>query len=263
MDIIDTHAHLDLPEFDQDREEVIIRAGEEGVTTIVTVGINIESCRRALQLAEDHAGIWAVVGIHPQDTRDFRREDLSKLEEMAGHPRVVAIGEVGLDYYRNYSPPETQKEILKWQLEIAKNYKLPIVIHCRQAQEDMISIMEDWCRSYALPEGNPRGILHCFSADIETAEKYMQMGFYLSLGGYIGYPSSAPLRSLIKELPFDRLVVETDCPFLPPQKYRGKRNEPAYVAMTLEVLAEIKGVTLEEAARRTTQNAMKVFNLPH
>lgn len=262
MNIIDTHAHLDMPEFDPDLEEVIARARNQGVTTIVTVGINVDSCRRAIQLAEKYPEVWAAIGIHPQDAKNAARDDIKSLAEMAGHPRVVAIGEIGLDYYRNYSPKEAQLSVLKQQLELAKNVQLPVVIHCRQAQEDMIPILQDWSRSYGLPPGKPRGILHCFNADEETANIYMEMGFFISSGAYIGYPSSAQLRSTIKNLPLDRLVLETDCPFLPPQKFRGKRNEPAYTVMTLEVLSEVKGVPEEEMARQTTQNARKVLDFP-
>jgi TatD DNase family protein len=259
--IIDTHAHLDMPEFDSDREEVIGRAKDKGVSTIITIGIDLESCRKAIDIAEKHPGIWAGIGIHPQESKGVSKQDVGKLEEMARHPKVVGIGELGLDYYHQYSPKESQLTVLHWQLEIAERVSLPIIIHCRQAQEDMLPIIRDWCQSNKMPEGKPRGVLHCFSGDENLAKNYVDMGFYISLGGYIGYPSSAKLRDTIKKIPSDKIVVETDCPFLPPQKYRGKRNEPAYTAITMEALAEIKGISYDEMARQTTENAIRVFNL--
>jgi TatD DNase family protein len=259
--IIDTHAHLDMPEFNRDREEVIDRAKDKGVSTIITIGIDLESCRKAIDLAEKHPGIWAGIGIHPQESKGVSKQDVDKLEELARHPKVVGIGELGLDYYHKYSPKESQLTVLYWQLEIAERVSLPIIVHCRQAQEDMLPIIRDWCQSYKMPEGKPRGVLHCFSGEENLANIYMDMGFYISLGGYIGYPSSAKLRDTIKNIPSDKIVVETDCPFLPPQKYRGKRNEPAYTAITMEALAKIKGISFDEMARQTTENAIRVFNL--
>jgi TatD DNase family protein len=261
MTIIDTHAHLDMPEFDSDREEVIARAKDAGVTTIVTIGIDLTSCRKAIQLAEKHSGVWAAVGIHPQETKGVEAKDVDILELLAKSNRVVAIGEIGLDFYRNYSSKEDQIAVLMPQLEIAAKSGLPVIIHCRQAQAEMIPILQNWVNSQRLPEGKPRGVLHCFSGDFETAERYLRMGFYISLGGYIGYPSSAKLRETIQKIPLERIVIETDCPFLPPQKYRGKRNEPCYTLITAGVLAEIKRLTLEEIAQQTTQNAVKLFSL--
>ncbi len=261
MDVIDTHAHLEMPEFNDDREEVIERARSSGVNKIITIGIDIESAKKAIELAEKHSGIWAGIGIHPQLSKGVQKEDIEKLVELAGSPRVVAIGELGLDYYRDYSPRQDQMKALKWQLEAAKNLRLPVIIHCREAQEDMIPILREWSGSFQMPEGRPRGVLHCFGRDEATAGNYIEMGFYISVGGYIGYPSSARLRETLERIPLDRLVVETDCPFLPPQKYRGKRNEPAYVLHTLQALAEIKRVSVEEAARQTTGNAVRLFNL--
>ena len=257
--IVDTHAHLDMPEFSSDRDEVIARATERGVTTIITIGINLESDRRSLNLAETYAGVLAAIGFHPQESKGVEKEDIEKLWEMAKHPRVVAIGEIGLDFYRNNAPREDQLKVLQWQLELAERVGLPIIIHCRQAQEEMLPLLRKWSISYKTPGDEPRGVLHCFNVDLETAERYLEMGFYISLGAYIGYPSSAKLRETIKGIPMDKLVIETDCPFLPPQKYRGKRNEPSYTVITCGVLAEIRQTSLEEIARQTTQNASKVF----
>jgi TatD DNase family protein len=262
LNIVDTHAHLDMSEFDADRDEVVNRAANAGVKTIITVGIDLESSRKAIRLAEKYSGILATVGVHPQESKGVSKEDIGNLAEMAGHPRVVAIGEIGLDFYRHYSPHENQLLVLQWELEVAAGAGLPIVVHCRQAQAEMLAVLKSWSASYQLHDGKPRGVIHCFSGDAWTAEQYLNMGFYISLGGYIGYPSSALLRETVKSLPLDRLVVETDCPFLPPQAYRGKRNEPSYTVITAGVLAEIKQIPLEKLARLTTQNAAELFNLP-
>lgn len=262
LDIIDTHAHLDMPEFDSDREQVIARAFENGVKGIVTIGINLESNRRAIDLAEKYPGIWAGIGIHPQDSKGVLKSDIDLLEIMAGHPRVVAIGELGLDYLRDFSPHQDQLQVLNWELAVAKKVGLPVIIHCRQAQDVIIPILRDWSISHPLPVGKPRGVLHNFRDDLDTAKQYLAMGFYFSLGAYLGYPSSASLRKVVAELPLDKLLIETDCPFLPPQEYRGRRNEPGYTPITVRKLAEIKGITAEDTARQTTINAIRVFNLP-
>jgi TatD DNase family protein len=261
LDIIDTHAHLDMSDFESDRIDVIKRAGDSGVKTIITIGIDLESDNKAIKLAENYSGIWAAVGIHPQESKDVQQCDMEKLYELANHKKVVAIGEIGLDYYRDYAPHNIQKQVLEWELEIAKKNSLPIIIHCRQAQEDILPILRSWCDSYNIPDARPRGVIHCFSGDKKIAEQYIKMGFYISIGAYTGYPSSATLRNVIKDIPLDRLVVETDCPFLPPQKLRGKRNEPAYVVKALEVLAEVKQLTLAEVSEKTTENAYKIFGL--
>jgi TatD DNase family protein len=259
LNVIDTHAHLDMPEFDTDRAEVIERARCSGVNTIITIGIDIASDQKAIALAENNTHIWAAVGIHPQESKNITKQDIENLAKLSRNPRVVALGELGLDYFRDYSPHETQIAVLHSELDIARNIGLPIIIHCRQAQQDMLPILQDWCASY--PKDRPRGVIHCFSGDIDIANKYIDMGFFISLGAYIGYPSSAQLRTIISEIPLDRVVVETDSPFLPPQKYRGKRNEPAYVITALNVLAEVKQMSLDEIALQTTINANKVFLL--
>ncbi len=261
MEIVDTHAHLDMPPFETDRDEVISRARQTGVNTIITIGIDLESSRKAIALAEKYPGVLATVGVHPQDSMGIKKEDIDRLAGMARHPRVVAVGEIGLDFYRNCSPREVQIQVLQWQLEMAKEVGLPVIIHCRQAQEEILPILFDWSNSANISDGRPIGVIHCFSGNLRTAEQYMEMGFYISIGAYIGYPSSTQLRDSVRSIPVERLLIETDCPFLPPQKYRGKRNEPSYTLMTLGVLAEIKQVSLEEIARQTTENARKVFNL--
>jgi TatD DNase family protein len=258
--IIDTHSHLDMPEFDADREDVIKRAGLAGVQTIVTVGIDLNSSYKTVELARTHPGVYAAVGIHPQESEGVSKEDIDRLAEMAKNSKVVALGEMGLDFYRNKSPRDAQFRVFKWQLELADKTALPIIIHCRQAAPDMLEILSKWSSASHLK--SPKGIIHCYSGDLVTANRYIDMGFYIALGGYIGYPSSLSFREIIRDLPLNKLALETDCPFLPPQQYRGKRNEPAYTLLTLQVLADIKKLSVEEAANATTSNALEVFRIP-
>lgn len=258
---VDVHAHLDMAHFNEDRAEVISRALDAGVSTIITVGIDLESSRRAIKLAESYPEVLATVGFHPHGAIRVTEADVANLAKIADHPRVVAIGEAGLDFYRNKSPREAQLQVLKWQLELAAELNLPIVIHCRQAEKDMLALLHDWTSNKHSNE-QPRGVIHCFSGDIDTARQYLGMGFFISVGAYIGYPSSLHTHNAIRSIPKDRLLVETDSPFLPPQSYRGKRNEPAYLPLTVGLLAEIRQVSPETVARETTQNARQLFCWP-
>ncbi|MBI2851495.1 MAG: TatD family hydrolase [Chloroflexi bacterium] len=247
--------------FDQDCEDVISRAKAAGVERIVTVGIDLESSGAAIRLAEQYAGVSATVGFHPGEASRIKKADMVELEELAAHPRVVAIGETGLDFYRNYSPREAQVQVFKWQLELAAGLNLPVIIHCRDAENKMIDLLHKWAPGHARPEGQPYGVIHCFRGDFETAQQYLDMGFFLSLGAYIGYPSSRKDHDTIRGIPLDKVVVETDCPFLPPQTHRGKRNEPAYLPLTVRALADIREITPETVAKATTQNACRLFRL--
>ena len=201
------------------------------------------------------------MGFHPHDVATVDRADIVSLGEIANHPRVIAIGEVGLDFYRNYSPREAQLQALKWQLDLAAKLELPVIIHCRQAEKDMLNLLYDWVSLYKSPHGQGRGVIHCFSGSNDTSRRYLDMGFYLSLGAYIGYPGSESTHDVIRNIPKDRLLIETDCPFLSPQSRRGKRNEPGYLPLTVEVLAKIRGVSSEEVAGKTTGNAQHLFRL--
>jgi TatD DNase family protein len=248
--------------FSEDRADVISRARECGVATIISVGTDLQSSREATRLAESHVGVWAAVGFHPHEAGGVSEPDIASLAQLAGHPRVVAIGEVGLDFYRDYSPREEQLEALKWQLALAAEMALPVVIHCRQAEVQLLPLLRDWASRHEPSGGQPRGVIHCFSGDMDTAGKYLDMGFFISFGAYIGYPASRRNYSMIRSIPWDRLVVETDSPFLPPQDRRGKRNEPAFLPLTVELLAEIRVVSPEQVARETTANARRLFRLP-
>jgi len=261
LNIVDTHAHLDMPEFETDLDEVVTRAAENGVKTIITIGINPASNLRALRLTEKYSGVYAGIGIHPQDSRGIQESDIKLMIEQSKHQRVVAIGELGLDFHREHASREEQLKVLDWQLAAARQIGKPIVIHCRDAQETLIPILKDWVKTIPAQQANSTGILHNFRDDIVIADQYLDMGFYIALGAYLGYPSSAALRETVKEIPNQKLVLETDCPFLPPQKRRGGRNEPAYTLYTLEVMAQIKGLSLEVMAEITTANARRVFGL--
>jgi TatD DNase family protein len=256
--LIDSHAHLDMARFEPDQAEAIRRATQAGVSRIVNVGIDLSSSRKAIELARKHSAVMPAVGIHPQDTKDITKQDLIDLAKLAATPGVVAIGEIGLDFYRDYSPHPKQIEVLQHQLGLAARLKLPVIIHARQAEAAIQPLLKEWLAKY--PASQP-GVIHCFNGDLASARTYLGMGFYISLGVYIGYPSSKELGAVIQQLPLEKLLIETDSPFLPPQGLRGQRNEPAYVVEAAKELARIKGVSLMEVAKATTANAMKVFNL--
>lgn len=262
ISLIDTHAHLDMTEFDEDRAEMIARALDAGVGNIITAGTDLESSKKAIEISELYPGIYAAVGIHPQEAATISEADMKQIGELARHPRVVAIGETGLDFYRNYAPKTRQIQALKWHLALAAELDIPVVIHCRQAEADMLEVLHSCILDYGDKHGQYRGVIHCFSGDANMAKEYLNMGFYLSLGGYIGYPSSKGTHNAIRSIPEERLLVETDSPFLPPQSHRGKRNEPAYVPLTVRVLATIKEESYEAIAKVTTQNAQRLFHLP-
>lgn len=248
--------------FSKDRAQVLARARDSGVSAIITVGIDLSSSQRAVKLAEKFSQVFATVGFHPHNVAGVNKPDITKLAQIAEHPRVVAVGEVGLDFYRDYSPHEAQLRVLKWQLELALELDLPVIVHCRRADKDILPLLRDWVSGDRRPPKQPPGVIHCFSGDVDTAREYLDMGFFISFGAYIGYPTSSNLYRVIRSIPQDRLLVETDCPYLPSQKRRGQRNEPAYILSTVEFLAEIRGESVEQVARETTESAHYLFRLP-
>jgi TatD DNase family protein len=260
VSLIDSHAHMDMDEFAPDRDAVITRAGQAGVAKIVTVGIDIESSRKAIALAEKYPQIYAAIGIHPHEADKVTFADISRLRELAKHEKVVAIGETGLDFYRKYSEKDAQVRLLSWQLGLAADCNLPVIIHARQAANDAIVILTEWVKQRRTASYRPRGVIHCFSEDATVAKQYLNLGFYISFAGYVSYPKSRAAQ-IVKSIPIDKIMVETDSPFLPPQKSRGQRNEPAYVAITAEILATSLGMTPEEFGRRTTENSTLLFKL--
>jgi TatD DNase family protein len=257
MPIIDTHAHLDADEFVSDCDAGIVRAVEAGVTRIITTGISVASSEKVIALAERYPQVFAAVGIHPQEIAEVQKADILRIAELAKSPKVVALGEMGLDFHRSVVHRDEQIQGLKWQLELANELKLPVIIHNRQSTSEMIEILDEWVSESHV---ETPGVIHCFQDSIPVAKTFLEMGFYLSLGGYISYPSSH-LSTVINSIPKNRLLVETDCPYLPPQKYRGKRNEPAYITYTVDKLAEILGITAEQVAHLTTENATRMFKL--
>lgn len=257
---IDTHAHLNLDEFAQDYLQAVQRALDVGVKTIINIGIDGPSNRRAIELAAESGHMLAAIGFHPHEAEKVSREDVRGLADLAAHPRVVAIGETGLDFYRNRSPRQDQMKVLEWQLALAAELALPVVIHCRQAEREIIPVLSRWSSARKQCDGAP-GVIHCFNGDEEAAQRYVEMGFYIAFGAYIGYPSSKGLYGAIRAVPQERLLVETDAPFLPPQEYRGQRNEPAYIPMIVDTLARIRGDDRKEVAAATTANAIEAFRL--
>ncbi len=257
MNITDTHCHLDESRFDADREMVISRALAAGVTRMVTVGTDIESDKKAIALAEKYPQIHAAVGIHPNESSETNEADFSRLLEMARHSKVVAIGETGLDFYRDTAPREAQIIKFRRHLEIARQTRLPVVIHTRQSTPETYEILKSWVKQEGVSADSP-GVIHCFSGDWQAARQFLNLGFYLAFGGYIGYPRSHS-PEVIKQVPLDRLLVETDSPFLPPQPYRSQRNEPSYITYTVSVMAQALGKSPEKTAEITTNNAKILF----
>jgi TatD DNase family protein len=253
--LFDTHVHLNADQFEEDVEQVIKRAKEVGVDKMVVVGFDRKTIEKAMKLVETFEGLYASVGWHPVDAIDMTDEDLVWIEELTGHPKVVALGEMGLDYYWDKSPKEVQKEVFRKQIQLAKKVKLPIIIHNRDATQDVVQILKE---EKAEEVG---GIMHCFSGSVETAKQCVDMNFYISLGGPVTFKNAKKPKEVAKEIPLNRLLIETDCPYLAPHPYRGKRNEPAYVKLVAEQIAELKEVSYEEVAKQTYENALELFGI--
>jgi TatD DNase family protein len=253
--LFDTHVHLNAEQFNEDLEEVISRAKEAGVGKMVVVGFDRPTIERAMELVEHYDFLYASVGWHPVDAIDMTEEDLAWIEELSSHPKVVALGEMGLDYHWDKSPKDVQKEVFRKQIHLAKKVKLPIIIHNREATQDIVDILRE--------EGAEEvgGIMHCFSGSPEIAQECVDMNFYISLGGPVTFKNAKKPKEVAQEIPLDRLLIETDCPYLAPHPNRGKRNEPAYVKLVAEQIAELKGISLEEVEKITTENANKLFNI--
>ena len=253
--LIDTHAHLEMREFNDDREDVIKRAREAGVDHIITIGTTVESCRDAVLLAEKYDFIYAAIGIHPHEVKDILHPAYDILRHFAQHRKVVAYGEIGLDYHYEHSPRTDQKRKFRDMLREARELKLPVIIHDRDAHEDMLQILtEEWSPEFG-------GVMHCFSGDAEMAGKLIDMGFLLSIAGPVTYPKAEALREVVRRIPIEHLLVETDAPYLAPVPMRGKRNEPAFVRHTAGMVAQVKGLSFDDVARITSFNAMQLFGM--
>lgn len=255
--LFDTHAHLNDARFDEDRAEVIQRAKDNGVSLIVNVGYNHETITETIQLADTYDWIYAAVGWHPNEAHRCDDQALSRIEELAQtHPKVVAIGETGLDYYRDYASPEVQQIVFRRQIELAKRVKKPLVIHNREASHDVVAILQE--------EGAEQvgGVMHCFSGDEALARQCLELGFYISFGGPLTFKNAGKLREVARFVPLDRILIETDCPYLAPHPLRGKRNESAYVRYVAEELARLYQLELDEIGRITLENGKRLFGLP-
>ena len=253
MRLIDSHAHLDDRAFGKDRAAVIARAFAEGIG-IVTIGSDLRSSREAVRLAGRHRRIWATVGVHPHDAKHVDAHTLEGLEALAKHGEAVAIGEIGLDYYRDLSPRDVQRRAFREQLDLARRFGLPICLHNRESTDDLLAILREAGDAH-------RGVVHSFLGDAELAREFLDLGLHLGIGGPVTYPKNGAVREAVRVVPPERLLVETDSPYLTPVPYRGRRNEPLYVAYVAEEIAALKGIDVEDVAARTTENAARLFEL--
>jgi TatD DNase family protein len=269
MELTDTHCHLDFNKFDSDRDAVITRAVESGLIRILVPGLHNRSGKEAVQLAESHQCVYAAVGFHPTDLEEFSEWTFAEVKKLASHPKVVAIGEIGIDYYwvRENDKRAFQREVLKQQLALAQEINKPVVIHMREendawigeASHDLLIILEEWQRSLQSPLAEKPGVLHSFNGNLETAQNALGLNFYIGVTGPVTYKNAEEKRKIIRQLPLDKLLIETDAPFLTPVPHRGTRNEPAYVHYIADKIAEIHSKSPAEIAAITTTNADRLF----
>jgi TatD DNase family protein len=251
--LVDTHAHLQWASFDKDREAVISRARAAGVDYVVNIGFDVVGSRKGVELAERHEGLYATVGIHPHNASQFDRNVLDELRKLSEHPKVVAIGEIGLDYYRNLSPRKAQRSAFEAQLSLAEELELPVVIHDREAHKDTLEILAEF-------SGRTDGVMHCFSGSREMAEQCIESGFYISFAGPVTFPNSRKLQAIARLVDLNKILLETDSPWLAPQEVRGKRNEPSFLPFIARKIAELKKISLAELAEATTKSAKQIFH---
>ncbi len=253
--LVDSHCHLDFDVFDEDRDETIQRARDAGVATMVTICTHVTRFERIRAIAESDANIWCTVGIHPHQAEEEPVVSVEDLVSRAAHPKVIGIGETGLDYYYDNSPRELQKTSFRTHIAAARETGLPLIVHTRDADDDMADILEDEMGKGAFP-----GVLHCFSSGRRLAERALDIGFYISLSGIVTFKNAQDLRDIAKDVPVDRILVETDAPFLAPIPNRGKRNEPSFVADTAAKVAEIKNIDNDALSSTSTENFFRLFN---
>ncbi len=253
--LVDSHAHLEMKDFDKDRERVIARAQEAGVKYIITVATNIPDTLKALEIAQKNAGVFVALGIHPHEAKEIKEEDFTELRRLAKEEKVVAFGEIGLDFYRQHSPREIQLRRFRELVRLGQEISLPIIIHAREAHEETIRILREEAN------GQWRGVFHCFSGDLAMAQQVIQMGFFISIPGTVTFKKSWQQQEVVQKIPLERILLETDAPFLAPEPYRGKRNEPAYVRYTAEKIAQLKGLSFADVARITSLNARLLFGV--
>ena len=256
-ELIDSHCHLDMESYTEDLESILHAALNNGIASIITIGIDISSSRKAVELAATHDMIHATVGIHPHDSQNIGEAEYLQLEELMEKEQehIVGYGEIGLDYVKNYAPQKTQLKVFREQLELAKEFDLPVVIHDREAHEDTLTILKE---AGPFKRG---GIMHCFSGDMNYADKVLDLGFHISIPGIVTFKNAHDLKQVAAEAPLERLLLETDGPFLAPTPYRGKRNEPLFMLYTAEEVAHLRGISLDELADATTANCRELFSL--
>lgn len=257
MTLVDTHCHLDFESFDDDRDEVVGRSREAGVAAVVVPALDLGNMKSVISLAERY-DVYAALGVHPNSTADWDELWLIEIRNAAEHPKVVAIGEIGLDYYWDKAPASVQKHAFAQQLNLAAELDLPVIVHNRDASADVLAALAD----SALAGRERPGVLHSFSGDWPMAQAAIDMGFYIGFTGPVTFKKAEELRQLATLVPLERILIETDAPFLTPHPYRGKRNEPAYVRYVAEAIASVRGLKLDEVALVTTQNAIRLFGLP-
>lgn len=252
---IDTHVHLNADQYEEDLQQVIDRALEAKVEKMVVIGFDRKTIERTMQLIEQYDFVYGVIGWHPVDAIDCTQEDLEWIEQLAAHPKIVGIGETGLDYYWDKSPKDVQQALFRKQIQLAQKIKLPIIIHNRDATGDVVQILRE---ENAASVG---GVMHCFGGSVETARECIAMNFMISLGGPVTFKNARLPKEVATEIPLEHLMIETDAPYLAPHPYRGKRNEPAFVPLVAEEIARLKGLKIEEIAQATTTNAKKFFGI--
>jgi TatD DNase family protein len=257
MELIDTHCHLDWKAFDPDREAVIDRAVRAGVRRMITIGVDVPSSRRAIEIAEQHEAVYAAAGVHPNDSTDFSAALLNEVRSLAQHPKVVALGEIGLDYYWRTVDHATQARAFRAQLELAAEIDKPVIIHSRDAAPDVVKVLED----FAAQAARLSGTFHSYFDDLELAQRVFRLGFFIGVTGPITFKKSDREREIVRQVRSDRLLLETDAPFLTPVPHRGERNEPAYVRHVAETIASVRGQPVEEIAQQSTENAERLFGL--
>jgi TatD DNase family protein len=251
--ITDSHAHVFWKDYDGDRNEVLERARAAGVERMIIVGTNVETSRAARALCEAERGLYPTAGIHPHDSAAATAEDRAAIAELARDARCVAVGETGLDYFKRFSPPEAQVELFRWHLELARSLDKPVVVHARDAHDDVVAMLRE--------ARGARGVMHCYTMGERELPAYVELGMCISFAGVITYPKNDAIRAAARAVPLELLLVETDCPFLAPQGRRGQRNEPALVRAVLEELARVRGEPFDELARATSANAARLFGL--
>jgi TatD DNase family protein len=252
--MIDTHAHLQMKDYNSDRDAVLKRAKEAGVDYIINASFDLPSSQQAVKLAEEHENLFASVGIHPHDAKTLDDKVFDALSDLAKHPKVVAIGEIGLDYYRDLSPRPLQRTVFERQMLLAHKVGLPIIIHNRDSHDDMLAILKNNLNGMS-------EVMHCFSGDQDFADQCLEMGLYISFAGPVTYPNALVLQKVAGNIPDDRFFIETDCPYLSPQFMRGKRNEPSYIKAIAKKMAEIRHTTFSEISRISSSNAMNFFKI--